>query len=301
MRGGAGCVGQNRPVLGPVIREARPKQWIKNVLVFAAPGAAGVLDDTHHVWRTLAGFVCLCLVSSGTYFWNDILDVDKDRLHPTKRFRPIASGTLSLGVAKVVGVGLLAAGIALAWVLNWQTGLTITGYVALTTSYSTVFKHVAVLDLAAVALGFVLRAIVGGVVSDIPLSRWFLLTTTFGSLFIVTGKRYAEMQELGDGAAATRKILAQYTPGYLRMVLAVAIGATIVTYCSWAFEVRELSGSDWPFYELSIGPMLTALLRYGLVLERGEGGAPEEVFLADRVLQGLGVMWIACVALGVYV
>ena len=298
---GGGRVGQTLPVLGPIVREARPKQWIKNVLVFAAPGAAGLLDDPHYIWRTLAAFGCLCLVASGTYYWNDILDADKDRLHPTKRFRPIASGALPVGAAKLIGVGLLAAGIACAWLLNWQTGLVVTGYVALTTSYSAVFKHIAVLDLAAVGLGFVLRAIAGGVVSDIHLSRWFLLTTTFGSLFIVAGKRYAELQELGEGAVATRRILAQYTPEYLRMVLAVTIGATIVTYCSWAFEVRERSGSDWPFYELSIGPMLTALLRYGLVLERGQGGAPEEVFLADRVLQGLGLMWIVCVGLGVYV
>lgn len=288
-------------MLGPIVREARPKQWIKNVLVFAAPGAAGFLDNWHYVWPTLAAFVCLCLVSSGTYYWNDILDVERDRLHPTKRHRPIASGTLGLGAARAIGTALLAGGIALAWLLNWQTGLTVTGYVVLTTSYSTVFKHVAVLDLAAVGLGFVLRAIVGGVVNDIHLSRWFLLTTTFGSLFIVTGKRYAEMQELGEGAIATRKILSQYTPGYLRMILAVTIGATIVTYCSWAFEVREGSGADWPFYELSIGPMLTALMRYGLVLERGQGGAPEEVFLADRVLQGLGLLWLICVGLGVYV
>lgn len=288
-------------MLGPIVREARPRQWIKNVLVFAAPGAAGFLDDPHYVWRTLAAFACLCLVASGTYYWNDILDRDKDRLHPTKRFRPIASGVLPVGTARVIGVGLLVAGVALAWLLNWQTGLTVTGYVALTTSYSTYFKHVAVLDLAAVGLGFVLRAIVGGVVNDIALSSWFLLIITFGSLFIVSGKRYAEMVELGEGAAATRRILQEYTLGYLRTVLAVTMGATMVTYCSWAFEVREISGGDWPFYELSIGPLLTALLRYGLVLERGEGGAPEEVFLADRVLQGLGLLWLICVGLGVYV
>ena len=288
-------------MLGPIVREARPKQWIKNVLVFAAPGAAGVLDDPEHVWRTLVAFVCLCLAASGTYYWNDILDVDKDRLHPKKRFRPIASGTLPIGLARVLGTVFLAGGIALAWLLNWKTGLVVTAYVVLTSSYSAVLKHVAVLDLAAVALGFVLRAIAGGFASDIDLSSWFLLTTTFGSLFIVTGKRYAEMVELGDGAVHTRKILEEYSVSYLRTVLAATIGATIVTYCSWAFEVRELSGGDWPFYELSIGPMLTALLRYGLVLERGGGGAPEEVFLSDRVLQGLGLMWITCVALGVYV
>src|SRR5690606_12564119 len=128
-----------------------------------------------------------------------------------------------------------------------------------------------------------------------------LLATSFGSLFIVAGKRFAEMRQLGDGAPATRKILEEYTIGFLRIVLGVAVAATLMTYCLWAFEVREVSGSDWPFYELSIIPMLAALLRYVLVLERGGGGAPEEVFLADRVLQALGLVWIVAVALGVYV
>lgn len=105
--------GQNRRVLGPIVREARPKQWIKNVLVFAAPGAAGLLDNWHYIWRTLVAFACLCLVASGTYFWNDILDREKDRVHPTKRFRPIASGALPLGPARVVGIALLLGGIGL--------------------------------------------------------------------------------------------------------------------------------------------------------------------------------------------
>ena len=283
-----------------LVREARPKQWIKNVLVFAAPGAAGVLDNGSFLLRTLAIFGAFCLVSSGTYYWNDIHDVVADRQHPTKLSRPIASGAIGMGVARTVGSVLMAAGIALAFSLGWRVGLVVLGYIALTTVYSVALKHVAVVDLVAVAGGFVLRAVAGAVVTGVPMSTWFVLCTSFGSLFIVTGKRFAELRELGE-SAGTRATLDAYSLQFLQTVLSVSVGATLVTYCIWAFEVREVSGSTWPFYELSIVPMLTALLRYTLILEQGHGAAPEEIFAADRTLQLLGVVWAIVFGLGVYV
>ncbi|MBI4936291.1 MAG: decaprenyl-phosphate phosphoribosyltransferase [Actinobacteria bacterium] len=284
-----------------LIREARPKQWVKNVLVFAAPGAAGVLDNWPYMWRTIVAFIAFCLASSGTYYWNDIHDVAADRLHPKKRLRPIASGAVPLGVAKVVGSVLLVAGVGLAFAVRWQLGLVALGYVVLTTLYSSALKHVAVVDLVAVAAGFVLRAIAGAVATDVRMSTWFVLCTSFGSLFIVTGKRYAELREYGDHAGAARASLDDYTLGFLRIVLSVSVGATLVTYCIWAFDTKEISGSTWPFYELSIVPMVTALLRYTLILEQGHGAAPEEIFMADRTLQVLGLIWAAVFGLGVYV
>lgn len=284
-----------------LLSEARPKQWVKNVLVFAAPGAAGVLDDWSSMWRVLVAFAAFSLAASGTYYWNDILDVEADREHPTKRFRPIASGRVPLGLARMVGTVLLVGGIGVAFVPSWKTGVAVITYVVLTVTYSTTWKHVAVLDLIAIASGFVLRAVGGAVAAGVVMSTWFIICVTFGALFIVTGKRYAEMLEMGERASSTRAALAQYTPGYLRIVLAVTIGVTLVGYCTWAFEAREVSGSDWPLYELSIVPMLAALLRYLLVLEHGDGGAPEEVFLADRTLQLLGVAWLVVFGAGVYV
>lgn len=283
-----------------LIQEARPKQWAKNVLVFAAPGAAGVLDNGSFLLRALAIFAAFCLASSGTYYWNDIHDAAADRQHPTKCLRPVASGAVGIGAARRVGSMLLAGGIATAFALGWRVGLVVIGYVALTTTYSVVLKHVAVLDLVAVAGGFVLRAIAGAVVTGVPMSTWFVLCTSFGSLFIVTGKRFAELRELGD-AGGTRASLEDYSLRFLQTVLSVSVGATLVSYCIWAFEVREVSGSSWPFYELSIVPMLTALLRYTLVLEQGHGAAPEEIFAADRWLQAMGVVWALVFGLGVYV
>lgn len=283
-----------------IIREARPNQWAKNVLVLAAPGAAGVLDNWSFLWRALLAFVAFCLASSGTYYWNDIKDVEADRQHPTKCDRPIASGALPVRTAGVVGTSLLVGGIALAFVLSWKLGLVAVGYVTLTTLYSTLLKHVAVVDLVIVAAGFVMRAIAGAVVTDVKMSTWFLLCTSFGSLFIVTGKRFAELREADEGYLA-RATLEEYTLNFLQTVLSVSLGATLVSYCIWAFDVRELSGSSWPFYELSIVPMLTALLRYTLILEQGHGAAPEEIFAADRWLQALGVLWAIVFGLGVYV
>jgi decaprenyl-phosphate phosphoribosyltransferase len=284
---------------GELFRQARPKQWVKNLLVFAAPAAAGVLDNGPSLWRAIVTFAAFCLASSGTYFWNDILDADSDRNHPTKQHRPIARGAIPVGTARIAGTILLVAGIGLAAVTRWETAAVVAGYVALTSLYSAVLKHIAVVDLVAVAAGFVLRAIAGAVATDVQMSKWFSLTTSFASLFIVAGKRYAELRDLGEDAQ-TRSTLNDYSLGFLRIVLSVSCGASLVTYCIWAFDTRELAGSTWPFYELSIIPMGTALLRYTLILEQGHGAAPEEIFAHDRVLQVLGLVWILVFGLGVY-
>lgn len=283
-----------------LVQEARPKQWAKNLLVFAAPGAAGVLDNGSYLWRAVVMFVAFCMVSSGTYYWNDVLDHESDRNHPTKRLRPIARGDLPLSLATVVGTLLLLGGVGLASLTHPRAALAAAAYVVVTSLYSSVLKHVAVVDLVAVSAGFVIRAIGGAVAADVPMSTWFLLTTSFGSLFIVTGKRYAELRELGDGAQV-RQTLEDYTSGFLRIVLSVSCGAALVTYCIWAFDTKEIAGTTWPFYELSIVPMATALLRYTLILEQGHGAAPEEIFAVDRTLQVLGVVWAAVFGLGVYV
>jgi decaprenyl-phosphate phosphoribosyltransferase len=282
-----------------LVRQARPKQWVKNLLVFAAPGAAGVLDQGSTLWRAVVTFFAFCLASSGTYFWNDLLDAESDRNHPTKQHRPIASGQLAVRPARIAGTVLLVAGIGLAAVARWEAAAVVAGYVVLTSLYSAVLKHVAVVDLVVVAAGFVLRAAAGAVATDVQMSKWFSLTTSFGSLFIVAGKRYAELRDLGDDAQ-TRPTLDDYSLGFLRIVLSVSCGAALVTYCIWAFDTREAAGSTWPFYELSIIPMATALLRYTLILEQGHGAAPEEIFAHDRVLQILGLIWITMFGLGVY-
>jgi hypothetical protein len=189
-----------------LLRTARPKQWAKNVLVFAAPGAAGVLNEPDELARTLVAFVAFCLAASGTYFLNDALDADADRHHPVKRFRPIAAGHLGVGTAKVIAVVLMLAALGVSAPFNsGKLALVVGGYIAITVSYSLWLKHEPVVDLGAVAAGFVLRAIAGGVATDVPLSDWFLIVAGAGSLFIVTGKRHAEQLELGEAAVRQRE------------------------------------------------------------------------------------------------
>jgi decaprenyl-phosphate phosphoribosyltransferase len=285
----------------PLLRTARPKQWAKNVLVFAAPGAAGVLDQLDQLGKTLLVFVAFCLGASGTYFWNDVLDVDADRAHPTKSKRPIASGAVSITTGRLMGTVLpiVALGVA-ALTGRWQPVAALAVYMLITLSYSAIWKHIAVLDLIAIASGFVLRAAGGALAVDVPMSSWFVLVTTFGSLFIVTGKRYAEARDLGEHAANVRTTLDDYSEGFLRFVLSVSCGGALVSYCVWAFETKELANSTLPYYELSIVPMLTAFLRYALMLEQGHGAAPEEVFAGDRVLQLLGLAWVVVFGIAVY-
>jgi decaprenyl-phosphate phosphoribosyltransferase len=284
-----------------ILKEARPNQWTKNVLVFAAPGALGVLNQWESLWKTLVMFVAFCLVASGTYYWNDIQDVEQDRLHPKKKFRPIASGAIPLNLARVIGTLLLVGGPLLAAAVRVQAGGVIALYAILTIAYSTRLKHVALLDLAIVASGFVLRAMAGAAGTQTPMSNWFVLCTTFGSFVIVTGKRFAELVEMGENAGSTRASLKSYTVPYLRQVLVVSCTATVVTYCMWAFENSTNSGESFPFHSLSIIPMVLALLRYLMVLENGGGGAPEEVFIRDRSLQFYGFVWILVYGLAVYV
>lgn len=288
-------------MIGSLLAESRPRQWTKNVLVFAAPGAAGVLTHWTSLWRALVVFAAFCLAASGTYFWNDIVDVGADRRHPVKCRRPVASGAIPINTAKVVGTCLLLAGLAAsAATLHWRAPMIVAIYVALTLSYSFVFRHLAVFDLVAVAGGFVLRAIGGAFACGVYMSKWFLLCTMFGSLFVVAGKRYAELRELGSDAEGTRQTMETYTIPFLRLVVTIACAATLVTYCVWAFDTGRVDPGPFPFYELSVVPMLLALLRYALVLETGKGGAPEEVFLQDRALQLVGVCWVIVFALGVY-
>ncbi len=283
-----------------LLAEARPKQWVKNLLVFAAPGAAGVLDQPAALRDASLAFVCFCLAASGTYYLNDAADVEADRLHPKKQLRPIAAGEIPLGTARVLGTAAIVGAVCLAAATNWHLAVVVAGYVALTTTYSLWMKHVAVLDVVGVAAGFVLRAIGGAAAVDVPISDWFFIVASFGSLFMVVGKRRAEVEELGEAAAEFRPTLGIYPPQYLAQLQSVSTSVVLVGYCLWAFEKAALSGASVPWFQISIVPFALAVLRYALLLDTGHGGAPEDVVLGDRTLQLMGLVWAAAFAVGVY-
>jgi decaprenyl-phosphate phosphoribosyltransferase len=292
-----------RSRLRGLVRTARPRHWVKNVLVFAAPGAAGVLSHAGALGRTATAFAIFCLVSSGTYYLNDAFDAEADRRHPVKRNRPIASGLISRRAGFVIGVVLLGGGVAAAAGISWRLSVVMAIYVAVQFGYSAYLKHQPIYDLAAVAAGFVLRAIAGGVAARVPVSEWFLIVATFGSLLMVTGKRVAEHAELGDGRGAHRATLDAYSSTFLRTALAISASGAIVGYTLWAFSLQTALShhADPIWYQLSIVPMIIALLRYTFLVEGGHGARPEELVLRDRSLQVLGLTWVLLFSLGVYV
>ncbi|HKP89682.1 MAG TPA: decaprenyl-phosphate phosphoribosyltransferase [Thermoleophilaceae bacterium] len=283
-----------------VLRALRPKQWAKNVLVVAAPAAAGVLSEGDVLGKVALAFVAFCLISSATYLLNDVRDLESDRLHPTKRHRPIAAGELGVPQALALGVLLLIVGFAVAAVVRLEFLIVAVVYILITASYTMWLKHIAVVDIVAIASGFILRAVAGGVAADVPLSRWFLIVASFGSLFVVSGKRHGEHIDLGEEGAEVRPTLGAYSRNYLQYVWTMTSGVTVAAYCLWAFEMAP-GEETVPFYELSIVPFVTFILRYAMLLEQGHGGAPEDVVLGDRTLLVLAAVWAAVFGAGVYV
>jgi decaprenyl-phosphate phosphoribosyltransferase len=282
------------------LRAMRPKQWVKNILVFAAPVAAGALFDPRVLVNTLWAFLAFSLISASIYLINDVRDVEADRLHPKKRFRPIAAGELTPRTATALAAVTMAASLAIGWWVAPMLGITLAVYWVLQVGYSMFLKHQPIIDLAMVAAGFLLRAVAGGVASGIELSQWFLLVACFGSLFMVAGKRYSEMKELGS-EAGTRASLERYSLSYLRFVWAISCSIVIMSYSLWTFEHRANEPWGVPWTTISIVPFTLALLRYAMDIDAGNAGEPEDVVLNDRVLQGLAVLWLIPLGIGIFV
>lgn len=282
-----------------LVQTARPKQWSKNVLVFAAPAAAGALLEPATLLAAAAGAVVFSLAAAATYFINDAWDVEVDRGNPRTSSRPVASGRIAPTTAVRIGGGLGVVALTAAIPLGWGFAGVIIAYLALTLAYSSWLKHQPVLDICVVASGFLLRAIAGGAATGIALSQWFLLVAGFGSLFMVAGKRYAEMMLAERTGAKIRKSLESYSSSYLRFVWALSATVLITTYSLWAFEIREEQHNTvWSV--ISIVPFVIAVLRYSVDVDSGNGGEPEEIALADRVLQVLALLWVGTLVLAVY-
>jgi decaprenyl-phosphate phosphoribosyltransferase len=289
-----------RPSRTPAaVRAVRPRQWIKNLLVLTAPLAAGTLTEPRVLGHSALAFLAFCLISSTVYLVNDVRDVAEDRLHPRKRFRPIAAGELRISAALVLAAITGAAGLAIGFATTSTLGVVLCVYLGLQLLYSGFLKHLPVIDLAMVASGFLLRAIAGGVASELPLSQWFLLVASFGSLFMVAGKRYSELRALGSDAG-TRRSLERYSTSYLRFTWMLAAATVIMSYSLWAFTNPQGALGGVPWTAISIAPFTLGLLQYALKIDTGEAGEPEEVVLHDHVLQVLGLLWLVLIVIAVY-
>lgn len=285
----------------------RPQQWIKNLLVIAAAGAAGALGHDDVPVRVGLAFVAFCMLASGIYAVNDVRDAAEDRLHPRKRLRPVAAGQLDPRLATALGITLMVLGIVLCAAIRPLLAVVGGGYVALTLTYTLVWRRVVLLDIVAIAGGFVLRAVAGGVAAPVTLSRWFVLVVTFAALFVAAGKRRAELRRTtaaaaapgsDGGTASSRRALRGYTEARLRVILIGSAAVALLAYTVWAFDLPDIDGVPWR--PLTILPVAACLLRYGWLIRAGRGEAPEDLVLGDRVLQLAGLAWVVLFALGVH-
>ena len=284
-----------------LVRTTRPRQWIKNTLVVAAPAAAGELFTPRALVQLPLVFVLFTACAAAVYLVNDARDADADRAHPVKRHRPVAAGQVPVPVAYGVGGALaVLAPSAAAWLCPPYTAALLTAYLGLQLAYCVSLKHVLVVDLAVVTTGFLMRAMIGGLALGIPLSRWFLITTGFGALFMVAAKRYSEAVQLADRAGATRALLTEYTAGYLRFVWQLAAGVAVLGYCLWALEEGGVPTTGvLPWRQLSMVAFVLAVLRYAVFADRGTAGEPEDVILRDRALTLIGLVWLTMYGLAV--
>jgi decaprenyl-phosphate phosphoribosyltransferase len=287
-----------RGPLHALVATLRPKQWVKNVLIVAAAGAAGALGDDEVIGRVALACVAFCFLASGLYAINDVRDAEEDRLHPRKRFRPVAAGELDPRLAVTMGALLILGGLWVCVTIRPLLGLVGAAYVALTLSYTLIWRHLLLFDIVAIAGGFVLRAVAGGVAAPVALSRWFVLVVTCSAVFVAAGKRHAELQRTAPGATGRRRVLAHYTETRLRWILAASSAVALFAYSIWAFELPAVHGVPWRL--LTIAPVALGLGRYGMLLRAGRGEAPEDLLLRDRVLLIAGVAWLVLFALSVH-
>jgi decaprenyl-phosphate phosphoribosyltransferase len=275
----------------------RPRQWIKNALVIAAAGAAGALGHDDVPARVGLACVAFCLLSAGAYALNDVRDAEEDRGHPVKRHRPIAAGELSPLAAVALGALLLVTGLALCVFIRPLLGAVGAGYLALTLSYTTVWRRVAILDIVAIAGGFVLRALAGGVAAPVSVSRWFVLVVSAAAVFVAASKRWAELRRTDRNGGPRRGVLELYSDARLKLVIAASAACALFAYAVWAFELPSVDGIPWR--PLTIVPFAAGILRYWARVKGGDGEAPEELLFSDSWLAIAALAWLVLFALGV--
>jgi 4-hydroxybenzoate polyprenyltransferase len=278
-------------MLRALLKTMRPRQWTKNVFVFAALVFDGKLFHLNDFLRTLAAFALFCLISSAVYIINDLFDVDFDRLHPLKKNRPIASGRLPVPAAIAAAAILEAGAVAAAYFLAWQLALTLLAYFAMMLAYSRWFKHIPILDVLLLAAGFVLRVHAGTTIIMVErFSPWLYVLMTLLALYLGFGKRRAELALLTDDAANHRKVLEGYTIPLLDQFITIVSGTTIVAYSLYTFFRPEAPGNHTLM--LTIPFVVYAIFRYLYLIQVKQiGGEPEEILLTDRPFQVSLLLW----------
>lgn len=284
-----------------LLESMRPRQWTKNFFVFAAVVFGRRLNDESAVVWTLGAFIIFCFLSSSVYLLNDVVDAEKDREHPTKRHRPIASGRLPIAIALPFSMLLAAGSSALSLALNREFTLFAASYLALNLLYSFRLKNIVILDCIVVAIFFVLRAAAGAAAINVAISHWLIICTFLIALFIALSKRRHELVLLENNAAAHRESLTEYSPYLLDQMIGVVTASTLMAYILYTVDERTVMefGSTHLMYTV---PFVTfGILRYlYLIHQKGQGGDPDRIVVSDRPFVINMLLWMAVVALAVY-
>ncbi len=260
----------------------RPKQWTKNVLLFAGLIFSKNLFHWPLLLKAAAGFVLFCVLSGAGYLINDILDLRQDRIHPLKSRRPIASGRLPVSLALAAALLLMAAGLAVAFAIDGLFGLVALAYVSITIGYALFFKHVVILDMIVLATGFVFRAVAGVAVIHVTISSWLLVCTIFLALFLTLGKRRHELVVLGARAGSHRPILQEYSPYLLDQMVSVVTASTLMTYTMYTMAAETIEKFGTRNLVLTTPFVLFGIFRYLYLMHQKKlGGSPEQILLKD--------------------
>jgi 4-hydroxybenzoate polyprenyltransferase len=295
--GGAG--GRATAVL--LLHSLRPEQWTKNLIVFAGLIFGLELFDRTAVIRSVVAFGVFCALSGVVYVVNDIMDREADRRHPLKARRPIASGELSPSLAGVAAAAIAIAGLAAAFALGSPFGAVALSYVLLQFAYSGPLKHVVILDVLAIAIGFVLRAAAGAIAIHVPISHWLLVVTILLALFLALSKRRHELVLLANGAAEHRPILGEYSPYLLDQMISVVTASTLVAYIFYCISPETVQKFGTNMLGLTIPFPLYGIFRYLYLVHRREGGgSPSQMLLNDRPLLVCVALWVLAVVVIVY-
>ena len=289
-------------VLGALIRTMRPGQWTKNLVLFASIIFAEHLFHGKLLLESLGAFALFCLLSSTIYIINDIRDVEQDRTHPLKSKRPIAAGELSISFA-ILAAGLIGSGSLLsAFILNVNFGFVATAYFLLLSAYSFYLKHIVILDVLTLAIGFVLRAVAGAVVIGVEFSSWLLLCTILLALFIALSKRRHELVLLGDNAHSHRRILKEYSPHLLDQMIGVMTASTLMAYALYTMAPETKAKFGTSYMILTIPFVIYGIFRYlYLVHHEEQGGSPTAMLINDRPILFNVLLWILVSVLIIYI
>jgi len=292
---------ETRSAVANLIISLRPDQWTKNLIVFAALIFAVKLLDPAALALASAAFLIFCVLSGSVYLLNDVSDLEADRRHPLKRLRPIASGALGAGTALAWAIGLSAVALAAAYALRPLFALAAAAYLALFVLYTRALKHVVILDVMTIAIGFVLRAVAGGLVIGVPVSDWLLVCTILLALFLGLAKRRHEITMLADGASGHRRILEEYDPYLLDQMIAIVAAATLVVYIIYCASPETAERFGTPLLVLTTPFPIYGIFRYLYLVHRKHGGgSPSDLLLRDRPLLGCVALWGMAVVLIIY-